>query len=142
MDFKTLPKVELHSHADCSLSYAVVSRLNPSITEDEYRNNFIPPAQCANLVEVLKRATNSVALMQTEEQLRLVIFDLFEQLQQEYVIYTELRFAPLLHTKKGLSAEEVIEIVEATSSRASQTTGVETRLILCTLRHFSAEQSM
>src|SRR5262249_15768318 len=43
---------------------------------------------------------------------------------------------------KGLSTEEVVEIVEASASRASQTTGVETRLILCTLRHFSAEQSM
>ncbi len=142
MDFKTLPKVELHLHADCSLSYAVVSRLNPSITQDEYRNDFIPPAKCANLVEVLTRATNSVALMQTEEQLRLVIFDVFEQLQQENVFYAELRFAPLLHTEKGLSVEDVIEIVEAAASSASQTTGVETRLILCTLRHFSAEQSM
>src|SRR6266480_1055355 len=142
MDFKTLPKVELHLHADCSLSYAVVSRLNPSITQDEYRNNFIPPAKCSNLVEVLTRATNSIALMQTEAQLRLVIFDVFEQLQQENVLYAELRFAPLLHTEKGLSAEDAIEIVEAAASSASQTTGVETRLILCTLRHFSAERSM
>jgi adenosine deaminase len=142
MDFKALPKVELHLHADCSLSYAVVSRLNPSITQDEYRKDFIPPTKCANLVEVLTRAANSVALMQTEEQLRLVIFDVFEQLQQENVFYAELRFAPLLHTEKGLSAEEVIEIVEAAASSASQATGVETRLILCTLRHFSAEQSM
>ncbi len=142
MDFKTLPKVELHLHADCSLSFAVVSRLNPSITQDEYRNNFIPPAKCSNLVEVLTRATNSIALMQTEEQLRLVIFDVFEQLQRENVLYAELRFAPLLHTEKGLSAEDAIEIVEAAASSASQTTGVETRLILCTLRHFSAERSM
>jgi adenosine deaminase len=142
MDFKTLPKVELHLHADCSLSYAVVSRLNPSITQDEYQNDFIPPAKCSNLVEVLTRATNSIALMQTEEQLQLVIFDVFEQLQQENVLYAELRFAPLLHTEKGLSAEDVIEIVEAAASSASQATRVETRLILCTLRHFSAEQSM
>jgi adenosine deaminase len=142
MDFKALPKVELHLHADCSLSYAVVSRLNPSITQDEYRKDFVPPTKSASLVEVLKRATNSVALMQTEEQLRLVILDVFDQLQQENVVYAELRFAPLLHTEKGLSAEEVIEIVQAAASNASQATGVETRLILCTLRHFSAEQSM
>lgn len=142
MDFKALPKVELHLHADCSLSYAIVSRLDPTITQDEYRQKFLPRDKCANLVEVLTRATNSVALMQTEEQLRLVIFDVFEQLQQENVVYAELRFAPLLHTEKGLSAEEVVEIVDAAAASASQATGVETRLILCTLRHFSAEQSM
>ncbi len=142
MDFKTLPKVELHLHLDCSLSYAVVSRLDPSVTQDEYQNDFIPPDKCTNLAEVLKRASKSVALMQTEEQLRLVTFDAFEQLQSENVLYAELRFAPLLHTGKGLSAVDVVEIVEAAVSSASQATGVEARLILCTLRHFSAKQSM
>ena len=142
MDFKTLPKVELHLHFDCSLSYAVVSRINPSITLEDYRNDFIAPAKCTNLVEVLTRSSNSSALMQTEEQLRLVTFDVFAQLQQESVVYAELRFAPLLHTRKGLSAEEVVEIVDAAVAGASLATGVEARMILCTLRHFSAEQSM
>src|SRR6266487_2492893 len=142
MDFKSLPKVELHLHFDCSLSYAVVSRLNPSITLQEYRKDFIAPAKCTNLVQVLTRSSNSVALMQTEEQLRLVAFDVFEQLQQENVCYAELRFAPLLHTMKGLSAEEVVEIVDAAAASASQATGVEARIILCTLRHFTTEQSM
>ncbi len=142
MDFRTLPKVELHLHLDCSLSYAVVSRLDHSITQEEYQNDFIPPDKCTNLAEGLTRASKSVALMQTEEQLRLVTFDAFEQLQRENVLYAELRFAPFLHTEKGLSAEDVVQIVEAAASRASQATGVETRLILCTLRHFSAEQSM
>src|SRR5436309_10202922 len=64
MDFKSLPKVELHLHFDCSLSYAVVSRLNPSITLEDYRKDFIAPAKCTNLVQVLKRSSNSVALMQ------------------------------------------------------------------------------
>jgi hypothetical protein len=31
MDFKSLPKVELHLHFDCSLSYAVISRLSPQL---------------------------------------------------------------------------------------------------------------
>jgi len=142
MDFKSLPKVELHLHVDCSLSYAVVSRLNPSITLEDYRNDFIAPDKCTNLVQVLRRSSNSIALMQTEEQLRLVTYDVFEQLQQENVCYVELRFAPLLHTRKGLSTEEVVEIVDAAADSASQVTGVEARIILCALRHFTTEQSM
>jgi adenosine deaminase len=142
VDFKSLPKVELHLHFDCSLSFAVVSRLNPSITLEDYRNDFIAPAKCANLAEVLTRSANSIALMQTEEQLRLAIFDVFEQLQQEHVYYAELRFAPLLHTSKGLSAEEVVAAVDAAAANASQATGVEARIILCTLRHFTPEQSL
>jgi adenosine deaminase len=142
MNFKSLPKVEIHLHFDCSLSYAVVSRLNPSITLEDYHNDFIAPAKCMNLVQMLSRSANSVALMQTEEQLRLATYDVFEQLQQENVFYAELRFAPLLHTAKGLSAEEVVAIVDAATDRASESTGVEARIILCTLRHFTTEQSM
>jgi adenosine deaminase len=142
MNFKTLPKVELHLHFDCSLSYAVVSRINPLVTLEDYRNDFIAPAKCTDLVEVLTRSANSIALMQTEEQLRLVAFDVFEQLQQESVVYAELRFAPLLHTEQGLSAEEVVEIVDAAAASASRATDIEARLILCTLRHFTTEQSM
>jgi adenosine deaminase len=142
MDFRSLPKVELHLHFDCSLSYAVVSRLNPSITPEDYHNDFIAPAKCSNLVQMLSRSANSIALMQTEEQLRLAIFDVFEQLRQEHVYYAELRFAPLLHTRKGLSTEEVVAIVDAAAASASEATGVEARIILCTLRHFTTEQSL
>ena len=142
VDFKSLPKVELHLHFDCSLSYAVISRLNPSITPEDYRKDFIAPAKCANLAEVLSRSENSIALMQTEEQLRLATYDVFEQLQQEHVYYAELRFAPLLHTTKGLSAEEVIAAVDAAAASASLDTGVEARIILCTLRDFTPEQSL
>ena len=142
MDYRSLPKVELHLHFDCSLSYAVVSRLYPSNTPEDFHNDFIAPAKCSNLVQMLTRSANSIALMQTEEQLRLAIFDVFEQLRQEHVYYAELRFAPLLHTRKGLSTEEVVAIVDAAAASASETTGVEARIILCTLRHFTTEQSL
>jgi adenosine deaminase len=85
MDFSKYPKVELHLHLDCSLSYNVVHRINPAITEEEYRRDFIAPAKCTNLADFLTRAPHAIALMQTEEQLRLVVFDLFEQFQRDHV---------------------------------------------------------
>src|ERR1700726_1029807 len=100
MDFSTLPKIELHLHLDCSLSFAVVSRLDPTVTLQEYQQDFMAPAKCTSLADIFKRATKGPALMQTEEQLRLVVFDLFEQLQRDKVIYVEIRLAPLLHTQK------------------------------------------
>jgi adenosine deaminase len=142
MDFKSLPKIELHLHLDCSLSYTVVQAIDPSVTREEYEHNFIAPAKCTSLADFLTRAPKSIALMQTVEQLRLVTFDVFEQLQRDNVLYAEIRFAPLLHTEKGLSAEQVVETVNEATVKASQATGVEARLILCTLRHFSAEQSL
>lgn len=142
MNFQHLPKVELHLHLDCSLSYKVVSEIDPAITLEEYQSNFIAPPKCVDLMDYLTRAPSSYPLMQTEEQLRLVTFDLFEQLQQDNVIYAEIRFAPLLHTKEGLSAHEVVASVEAATAEAVRKTGIEARIILCTLRYYSTEQSL
>jgi adenosine deaminase len=137
-----LPKVELHLHLDCSLSYDVVRALRPSISEDAYRDEFIAPRRCTNLADFLKRAPKGFELMQTEEELRAVTADVFRQLQDDNVIYVELRFAPLLHLANELTPEAVVETVDAATTEAMRETGIEARLILCTLRHFSTEQGM
>jgi adenosine deaminase len=142
MDWTKLPKVELHLHLDCSLSYEVVSQIDPSITLERYRTEFIAPAKCADLAELLACAPSSYPLMQTEEHLRLVTFDLFEQLRRDNVIYAEMRFAPLLHTEEGLSPHQVVATVDAAVAEGIRSTGIEARIILCTLRYYSGAQSL
>ena len=93
----TMSKAELHLHLDCSLSYAVVSRLGASIKRAEFEAEFVAPPQCSSLADFLTRAPRGFQLMQNEESLRLVVEDLFEQLAADGVIYAEIRFAPLLH---------------------------------------------
>jgi adenosine deaminase len=142
VDFKNLPKVELHLHLDCSLSFDVVSRLAPEVSLSRYRETFLAPPKCTDLADFLARADNGFKLMQTERQLRLVTEDLFEQLRNDHVIYAEIRFAPLLHTERGLKPEEVVEIVDDATAQAIERSGVQARLILCTLRHFNQKQSL
>jgi adenosine deaminase len=139
---ESLPKVELHLHLDCSLSYKVVSRLSPDITEQQYRQDFIAPRKCASLAEYLTRAPHAVRLMQSEGSLRLAVEDLFEQLGQDNVIYAEIRFAPLLHLDRGLTPEQVIAAVDNAVEKCIARTGIEARIILCTLRHYTREQSL
>ena len=142
MDFRSLPKIELHLHLDCSLSYQVVSKLQPSVTREEYQRDYIAPARCTNLAEFLSRAPMGFRLMQTEDSLRLVTEDLFQQLVEDGVIYAEIRFAPLLHLENGLSAEQVVATVERSVENLIRETGMQAGVILCTLRHFTAAQSM
>ena len=80
--------------------------------------------------------------MQDEEALRLVVEDLFEQLARDGVIYAEIRFAPLLHTERGMRPAEIVAAVDRATEACVRSTGLEARLILCTLRHFSAEQGL
>jgi adenosine deaminase len=142
MDLKRLPKVELHLHLDCSLSYKAVTRLAPSVNHEEYLRDYVAPARCTNLADFLARAPKGFRLMQTEGALRLVTEDVFEQLADDGVVYAEIRFAPLLHLERGLTADRVVHVVERAAEDLTRATGVEAGLILCTLRHFSEEQSM
>lgn len=137
-----LPKVELHLHLDCSLSYRVVSRLDPAVTRAEFDAEFVAPPVCSSLADFLTRAPRGFQLMQSEESLKLVTEDVFEQLAADGVIYAEIRFAPLLHIAKGLTPEAVVATVERATEACVGATGIEARLILCTLRHYSAEQSL
>lgn len=142
MHIQSYPKIELHLHLDCSLSYQVVHAIDPTVTEEIYREGYVAPTKCTNLADFLTRAPKGIALMQTAPHLRLVVRDLFEQLQRDNVLYAEIRFAPLLHTEEGLTPEKVVSTVEAEAREASAASGIEARVILCTLRHFTPEQSM
>ena len=142
MDYSLLPKVELHLHLDCSLSYDVVQELNSIIDRGEYRNKFIAPEKCRDLADYIRRSENAVELMQDRISLQLVVKDLFDQLKADNVIYAEIRFAPLLHTRQELNAEEVVNVVNETVEEQVQESGIEAGIILCTLRHYSEEQSM
>ncbi len=139
---RSLPKIELHLHLDISLSYEAVSALDPAFTPPRYAREIVAPPRCDDLADYLARTRASVALLQTERALRVAVSDLLRQLAADGVIYAELRFAPLLHTRQGLSPEDVVRIVADGTDRACAATGVETRLILCTLRHFSREQGL
>jgi adenosine deaminase len=142
MALRSLPKIELHLHLDCSLSYDAVSRLAPGVGREEYERDYVAPARCANLADFLSRAPKGFQLMQTEDSLRLVTEDLFQQLLEDGVIYAEIRFAPLLHTELGLRPERVVAVVERSAERLIGETGMQAGLILCTLRHFTEAQSM
>lgn len=137
-----LPKIELHLHLDCSLSYQGVRRLRPSTTLEEFQRDFLAPARCVNLAEFLSRVPRLIRLLQSEEALAALVEDVFEQLERDAVIYAELRFAPMLHTAGGLPPERVVDIIDSAVDIMSRRTAIEARLILCTLRHFSERDSL
>ncbi len=127
-DLGALPKIELHLHLDCCVSFAAASRLDPSLTEAAYRTRFVAPAKCRDFAQWVTQVDPALALMQAEQGLRLLTADVFRQLRADNVVYAELRFAPLLHTRRGLTAKEVVAIVERGAAAASRATAVEARL--------------
>ncbi len=139
---QALPKIELHLHLDCSLSYDAVVAIDPAFTPQRFAEAIVAPPKCRDLSDYLARTRASVALLQTEYALHIAVEDLVRQLKGDGVIYAEIRFAPLLHLERGLTPEQVVHIVTDATDAACAHSDVDVRLILCTLRHFTAEQSM
>jgi adenosine deaminase len=143
VDLKALPKVELHSHLDCCLSYDAVRRIDSGISREHYDRHFVAPARCASLADYLTYTLNYRALLQSERALRIAVQDVFEQMAADGIGYAELRFAPLIHIEGGsLTADEVVACVAEETAARSAATGIGAGLILCTLRNYDAEQSL
>ncbi|WP_235736608.1 adenosine deaminase [Nocardioides alcanivorans] len=134
--------VELHLHLDISISFDVATRLEPGLTRTDYELDFRGPARCGDLAEFLQTTSRQVALLQSADALRLHTEDLVRRIAAEGVVYAELRFAPLLHTAAGMAPEAAVETVVETAARASAGAGIDTTLILCSLRHFSEAESL
>ena len=136
------PKVELHTHLDCSLRYLAVARLMPEITEAAFFDTFVPPTQVKDLSEFLDCVIPAIDLMQTRESIRVITEDLVDQFADDGVRYAEIRFAPHLLLDKGLSLEEIVETTLAAMHEAGERRGITCQLIFCTLRHYSTARGL
>ncbi|MFN8531612.1 MAG: adenosine deaminase [Anaerolineae bacterium] len=142
MNWQALPKVELHLHMDTSLSYEGVRQLAPSVTHEDYLRDFAGPEHCADLHDFLSHVPPIMRLLQTERGLTVLVQDMFRQLVADGMMYAELRFAPHQHLEGGLKVQDVVRIIEAEVERNIRDTGIEARLILCSLRHFDLAKSV
>ncbi len=133
-----LPKIELHTHLDCALSYQSVQKLAGPMSQEVFSENFRAPRRCEDLVSFLKCIDNSIDLMQSAEALTLAAEDIAKQMHDDNVVYAEVRFAPHLHIRKELNLEGAVEAVLAGFATAALPVG----LLLCTLRPYSTEQGM
>ncbi|SFL17517.1 adenosine deaminase [Pseudovibrio ascidiaceicola] len=137
----SMPKVELHTHIDCSLDFGTAARLKPGMSFEDYQEAFIAPEKCTDLSQFLMCIDPALVLLQTKLALQISVDGMIRQLAADHVVYAEIRFAPHLHTRIGLRTEEVVETVLGQMFESSEREGIYCRLILCTLRHFNEEQS-
>lgn len=140
MNVKQVPKIELHLHLDSSVSFEVIRQIQPAMSKKEFQEAFVAPPKCNNLPDYLSRVANQVELLQSKVSLKLATEGLIRQLEEDNIIYTEIRFAPLLHTKNGLQPQEIVEVVNETLETSSSDMIIN--IILCNLRDFSEAQSL
>lgn len=148
MIFKNLPKIELHCHLDGSVRPETIIDIarNEDISIPYYdieniKKEVTAPVECKSLDEYLKRFVIPNLVMQSKESLRRITFELLEDSAKGNVKYIEVRFAPLLHTTKGLSVEEIIESVISGVKDAEDKYDIKGNVILSCMRFMSAERA-
>jgi len=80
--------------------------------------------------------------MQTAESLQRIAREALEDLAADGVIYAEIRFAPVLHTRGDLNVESVVSAVLKGLDEGKEKTGVEYGLIICAMRDRSDSLDM
>lgn len=132
--------VLLHEHLDGGLRPATVIELAsaagitlPASDEAPLREWF-HQGDSGSLESYLAAFRYTLAVMQTEGALRRVAFEAIEDLWAQGVVYSEIRFAPLLNTAQGLAPEAVVESVLDGLTSAAAITGMRWGLILTAMR--------
>ncbi len=145
IDIRMLPKVLLHEHLDGGLRPATVIELAaetgyrglPTTDAADLAAWFHRGAQRGNLPEYLEGFLHTTAVMQDAAGLERAAFEFIEDMHADGVVYAEVRFAPVYHTKHGLTEDEVVEAVVRGLERGGQTYGTGWGLILCAMRHMT-----
>ena len=133
-----LPKVELHCHLDGSLSQEFVEkRLGRPVGKEELSVS----DDCTSLAEYLEKFDLPGQCLRDEDGLEEAGYDVLRSMKQENVIYSEIRFAPLLSETEDMNCKKVIEAVLKGLERGKKDFGIEFGLIVCAMRHHSEEMN-
>lgn len=145
IDYCKLPKIELHCHLDCSVRIATVAELGRELglrLPNPLKEALVSPEVCADLADYISRVHLMLEVMQDRENLTRIAREFVEDLSADGVVYGEARFAPQLHTRAGLTMQEVLDAVSEGIAEGTGATGVQVGLILCCLRHEDPEVSL
>jgi adenosine deaminase len=140
---RTLPKVLLHDHLDGGLRPQTIIDLAraagydrlPASDPDELEEWFHRGARRDSLPLYLEGFVHTFGVMQTEESLERVAYEAMEDMRKDGVVYVETRFAPVLHTSRGLDRARVVQAVLRGLEKGRQAFNVDYGLILCALRN-------
>ena len=146
---ESLPKTDLHVHLDGSLRLSTIVDLAKkqgvkllSEDPDVLFQHIYAGEICQSLDDYLKAFDITLSVMQTEESLERVAYELAEDAHKEGVRYIEIRYSPILHIRKGLRLSYVVEAVLRGLRQAKRIFGIRYGVILCGIRTMSADTSV
>jgi len=142
---RQLPKVELHLHIEGSLEPELMFSLAerngiklPYSSIDEVRAAY----DFSDLQSFLDIYYAGAQVLLKEQDFYDMTWAYLEHCRADKVRHTEIFFDPQTHTDRGVAFETVIEGISRALQDGREQLGITSHLILCFLRHLSAEAAM
>jgi adenosine deaminase len=146
---RALPKTDLHCHLDGSLRLATILDLAerqkvklPADTPDGLARCIHMGETCGSLEDYLTAFDVTLAVLQTEEALHRAAYELAVDAAAENVRYLEVRYAPVLHTRRGLKPTTILDAVLEGLRQAKREHGIKSHVIVCGIRHMDPQTSV
>jgi adenosine deaminase len=145
---RRLPKAELHCHLDGSvrpetlLELAREYRVSMPRDSAEELREYMLVTDARNLEDYLARFEVTLSVMQSADAIERIAYELAVDAARDGVWYIEVRFAPILNTRLGLSLDEVVDACAHGLQRAEREAQIVGRVIICGLRNLEPETSL
>lgn len=108
--YEGIKKIDLNCHLDGSLDLELMMKWS-KLSKEELLSKLTRNTGIKNLSDYLDKFALPLDYLQVKTHLRDAALYLGTSMKDENVVYAEVRIAPLLHTRKGLSLEEIIDSV-------------------------------
>jgi adenosine deaminase len=142
---RALPKAELHVHIEGTLEPELVFALAAkhgialpyrSVAELRLAYDFV------DLQSFLDIYYSGTAVLREVSDFHAMTRAYLRRAHADGIVHTEIFFDPQAHTARGVPLEVVMTGITQALQEAQAETGITHRLILCFLRHLSAEEAM
>jgi len=145
---RRLPKAELHCHLDGSVRPGTMLELARDLHVDMPRDDaealreYMLVKDARSLEEYLERFAVTLSVMQQADAMERIAYELAEDAAREGIRYLEVRYAPVLNTRGGLTMAQAVEAPLRGLARAEREHGIVAKVIVCAIRNMPPATSL